>query len=642
MTNEDIEHAAEVLNIASGFDAQRVDVIKCMESRDIVACPGSGKTTVLLAKLIILARQLPLKNNKGICIITHTNVAIDEIKKRLGDKASALLSYPNFVGTIQSFIDKYLAVPASIKFYGRRPVTIDTDKFNIQIEKMFDFINMRNGLEAFCNRNKTSIADLRFSLEDKLIYKGQKLFLFDKEVDKKYETKLIRAFNTLITERGILRYEIAMELALKYLEQYENELRTLFTERFAYAFVDEMQDTNDKQMQILTRIFDRDQTIFQCFGDPQQAIYNSIENNGAWIPNKPYYITNSKRFSHNIATVSDLVSIAPYGMRGKEASNIPPIIITYKDNNVESVLQIFSELIKKYSLQNEKNAVFKAIGMVKGKDKLGIRDYYPSFDKNNDFRNYKNDYLNIESYFSKLDDVILSKNGIKAYYDRFLNVILKVMRFANIKTNEGRYYSKNAFLNHVSETDQQFFDRMHRIFVKFITLIEKEKEIKKYFSQLILIIIRRYYSVNVDLKEIFHSKTSIDKQVDSAKSLKNNIYKNKEIEIQIDTVHGVKGQTHTATLYLETMYYEKTVENIIDYLVNNSKRKRGKRIEKHLKIAYVAMTRPEKLLCITMDESIFKQNEYKLKVQGWVSYVDILKEENEKNILDTNLTQCLF
>lgn len=81
VTNEDIEHAAEVLNIASGFDAQRVDVIKCMESRDIVACPGSGKTTVLLAKLIILARQLPLKNNKGICIITHTNVAIDEIKK---------------------------------------------------------------------------------------------------------------------------------------------------------------------------------------------------------------------------------------------------------------------------------------------------------------------------------------------------------------------------------------------------------------------------------------------------------------------------------------------------------------------------------------------------------------------------------
>lgn len=120
VTDEDIEYAAKVLNITNGFDAPRVNVIKCMESRDVVACPGSGKTTVLLAKLLILARHLPLKNNKGICILTHTNVAIDEIKERLGDNANELLSYPNFVGTIHSFISKFLASPAFVQYHSSR------------------------------------------------------------------------------------------------------------------------------------------------------------------------------------------------------------------------------------------------------------------------------------------------------------------------------------------------------------------------------------------------------------------------------------------------------------------------------------------------------------------------------------------
>ncbi|WP_369127725.1 UvrD-helicase domain-containing protein [Brevibacillus laterosporus] len=57
------------------------------QSKDIQACPGSGKTTTLLAKLTILSRKLPLKSNKGICVLTHTNVAVDEIRKRLGGRA---------------------------------------------------------------------------------------------------------------------------------------------------------------------------------------------------------------------------------------------------------------------------------------------------------------------------------------------------------------------------------------------------------------------------------------------------------------------------------------------------------------------------------------------------------------------------
>ena len=34
----------------------------------VTACPGSGKTTTLLAKLAILATRMPLEEGKGVCV----------------------------------------------------------------------------------------------------------------------------------------------------------------------------------------------------------------------------------------------------------------------------------------------------------------------------------------------------------------------------------------------------------------------------------------------------------------------------------------------------------------------------------------------------------------------------------------------
>lgn len=93
------------------FSAEKIAVIKSNDSKDVVACPGSGKTTTLLAKLAILATRMPLEEGKGVCVLTHTNVAIDEIKSKLQSQADVLFSYPNYFGTIQGFVDKYLAIP---------------------------------------------------------------------------------------------------------------------------------------------------------------------------------------------------------------------------------------------------------------------------------------------------------------------------------------------------------------------------------------------------------------------------------------------------------------------------------------------------------------------------------------------------
>lgn len=127
ISDQDIQ-AAEELLLPHGahFPEDARNVIRCWHSTDVAACPGSGKTTVLLAKLKLLADRMPLENGAGICVLSHTNVAVNEIKNRLSDYADRLLSYPNYIGTIQSFIDRFVTMPYLRNVSGQNVQVVDS------------------------------------------------------------------------------------------------------------------------------------------------------------------------------------------------------------------------------------------------------------------------------------------------------------------------------------------------------------------------------------------------------------------------------------------------------------------------------------------------------------------------------------
>ena len=142
ITNDDIFWAESIfLSLGEHFDEEQKAVIRSFETKDILACPGSGKTKALLAKLLILSRQMPLENNRGICVLTHTNVAINEIKSHAYFASQKLFNYPNHFGTIQSFVDKYLAIPAYILRFNKRPMYVDNEVFNSVIERSYNTLH---------------------------------------------------------------------------------------------------------------------------------------------------------------------------------------------------------------------------------------------------------------------------------------------------------------------------------------------------------------------------------------------------------------------------------------------------------------------------------------------------------------------
>lgn len=128
ITDEDINYAEKLLLVdGQSFDEERRDFIKNMQTIDLQAVLGSGKTTALLAKLVILETKLPLEGGVGILVLSHTNAAIDEIKHRIQSYCPKLFAYPNFIGTIQSFVDTFLAIPYYSNIFKRKISRLDNE-----------------------------------------------------------------------------------------------------------------------------------------------------------------------------------------------------------------------------------------------------------------------------------------------------------------------------------------------------------------------------------------------------------------------------------------------------------------------------------------------------------------------------------
>ncbi|MNE18833.1 hypothetical protein D3C80_1118910 [compost metagenome] len=94
-----------------------------------------------------------------------------------------------------------------------------------------------------------------------------------------------------------------------------------------------------------------------------------------------------------------------------------------------------------------------------------------------------------------------------------------------------------------------------------------------------------------------------------------NHYKEDGLEIEITSVHAVKGQTHCATLYLESYFQKdgnganaKSYESqrlAQQFLGMQIQSNVGNRIKQSAKMAYVGFSRPTDLLCIAVHKDRF-------------------------------------
>lgn len=669
ITDEEIIRAEEIfLPKGSFFDDQRREIIKSMNTSDVKAVPGSGKTTVLLAKLFILEQRMPFKDRKGICVLTHTNVAIDEIKSRLGSKADTLFSYPNFFGTFQSFVDKYLAIPYYVLRRKTKSIIINQKYYEEQINKQLIY-----GLKGFDDKTQTNSRyylksrgellkniRLRKINDNNIITDG----IYGSEIVIKRPSKSIpkhgdfsakekidiykwiESLKLKLLKDGILCYDDAYYLAEIYINKFGDQLRELFSNRFKYVFIDESQDTYPHQNFVIQNLFDN-RVIIQKFGDPNQAIFESGNSNQSliWNPsgNSCLEISQTQRFGQSISKVLTTISVDQNHqiMGSNEVQSLKPHIILFNNQDITSVLEKFVGLIKEYDLHiqegNNKANDFKAIGW-RGNDtgdtinKLCIASYYPSYNK--DATNNKHTYFNnLISYIKKRSREEVDDNGVKIYYDSIINAFLRFLYLVGIKNDKeaqvGRYFTQNSFMSYLKDHYSKEYFQLKKQIGEWIYIIHHEQE---QYNAKVYAEIREY--LICDLKSIwprinttqaakeFLEDTSIEPiKLDSKVSNTYISSNHPEIEVKVDTVHGVKGETHKATLYLET-YYNRIhdLRKILPFIKGqyDNKIANQKTGQETLKVSYVGMSRPTHLLCLAMNSEGLTQSDIdEMSKNGW-------------------------
>ena len=99
----------------------QLDLINADGSRLVEACPGAGKTRTIVARYHRVASE---SERRGVALLSFTNAAIDEVRRRCPDPT--LLEGPNFVGTFDSFINRFITGPAMAASLRRAPRFVES------------------------------------------------------------------------------------------------------------------------------------------------------------------------------------------------------------------------------------------------------------------------------------------------------------------------------------------------------------------------------------------------------------------------------------------------------------------------------------------------------------------------------------
>ena len=594
-----------------GFPDDARDVIKCWHSAEVNACPGSGKTTVLLAKLKILADHMPLENGAGICVLSHTNVAVNEIKNRMANYADKLLSYPNYVGTIQTFIDKFITIPYLRTLTSEPIKVIDDLTYAQHLLYLIDTGKQYWQLKSLINRQYDSghYSDKSYYVQGLYLNKDGSLHHISLKSralagSTRPSSQQFKNAKEEMLKNGLVTYDDAYRYSEKAVNENKSLVR-LLSRRFRYVFVDEYQDCKDEQRRILDAIFDKTVSSVMYIGDPDQAIYNSDKDQSCdWLPaSNALVIASANRYSQEIADILTLLRTdrVPI-LSNRGPTTVKPAAIVYDESNISNVLPAFIDQLVKHDL-TDPDGIYKAIGWIKSETAAGTKicDYWDGYKAGSKG-------TSSDTYWSLIDDICESLQAGKLYKaeSTLRNLICRIINYLGIKSNNGYSYTSPSIHDKLlAEHRNEYAD--------FLLQISKLEEYNRESMNIAIKgLLSKLITSNANADSILTSMPAYFMGEGSGsgnKSIRSNIYHDAStgINVQFSTIHKVKGETHDATLYLETEYKNKSDLDHVLPLFQGKKLGSGKIDHYCRKCVYVGFSRPRKFLCVAMKKETFEK-----------------------------------
>ena len=640
--DEDIAWISSVLglpeNAFSGPDGKdpRQAIIRSAADLDIEACPGSGKTTLLVAKLAILARKWT-KSRSGLCVLSHTNVARGQIEARLGGTAAGqrLLGYPHFIGTIHGFINQFLALPW-LRSLGYQIEMIDDE---ICLDRRWRALSFaaRYALERGHHTNQVlRIQDPELGLGS--ISWGGKSPLG--QHTKTYQEMRVACETSM--RQGYFCHDEMFVWARDMLDKMP-EVTDGIRERFQLLFIDEVQDNSDEQTELLHRVFmDGDTPVMrQRFGDSNQAIYQfagQSERGGVDafpIADIRADMPHSFRFDQTIADLANPLAVEPQGIRGLKQGGVEGrhAVFLFDDDAIGFVIPCYARFLTEVLSGVELGeGVFTAVGAVH-RPGSGIRcpgavgDYWSAYDHRRVSKGSRP--RTFMEYALVGERTARAAGEAQAMVEGVAEGISRLARLygADLPDRGGSRYHRRVLelLADQSEARESYVNLVRLLCVEGAPLTpaswnERWRGVVACVGAAMAGGEKKGEEVEAFLAwGEAHSLESREKQNRSDNVLRYS-FGGSAFDVRVGSVHSVKGETHTATLVLETFYYNHHLKALKGWLTGERSGGDGEadRMQSRLRLHYVAMSRPSQVLCLAMRADALGEGDIdKAVARGW-------------------------
>ncbi|WP_264536679.1 UvrD-helicase domain-containing protein [Flavobacterium sp. N1736] len=231
--------------------------IAVMQSGNVIltACPGSGKTRVIIHKLAYEVSQISEGSKKRIVALTFTVRASEEIFRRLN--RMGLNSDRIWSGTLHSFCLEWIIKPYSA--------------YLSELQNGYSIAD-----ETFCGDLISSLKD-KYGLKQidpvNLRFKRDGSFAEPLSIQK----KLLLEYHEILKENKVIDFELILLYSYRLLCEFPKIAKTL-SNIFKLICVDEYQDTQDLLYAIICSIINAGDGSTSLFlvGDTDQAIYTSL------------------------------------------------------------------------------------------------------------------------------------------------------------------------------------------------------------------------------------------------------------------------------------------------------------------------------------------------------------------------------
>lgn len=227
---------------------QQLAAISQRDNFVLTAIPGSGKTFVVGKRIHDIHRTELIQPFQGIAALSFTNNASKEIEETYYSTSGSRVRNPDYVGTIDGFLNQYIVTPYAHLVMGnstKQPQIITSNDF------LFKRYPRMNSYKRFY-----APLDVTYKVDGTLTH-----------TLSGYEAQM----KQMMYQNNLLGLGDISYFAMKILEK--TDLIKGVINRFPYIMVDEAQDCSDVQMKIVDMLVEAGHNNIMLIGDPFQSIY---------------------------------------------------------------------------------------------------------------------------------------------------------------------------------------------------------------------------------------------------------------------------------------------------------------------------------------------------------------------------------